>query len=68
MLDVKIKPDKYGKAIALLLKSGGGFQTRFERTLIVNSEQKQLLEKAGFVVTNGANGLKTRKPRGETTK
>ncbi len=46
---VKIKPKKYGSAIALLLQRGGAFQTRHERTLIVNSDQKQALEEAGLV-------------------
>ena len=36
MLEVKIKPDKYGQAISLLLQIGEGFQTRHQRTLIVN--------------------------------
>lgn len=51
MLAVQIKADKYGQAIALLMRNGGGFQTRFERTLIVNAEQRRTLEKAGFVAT-----------------
>jgi hypothetical protein len=42
MLPVKIKAYKYGQAISLLLHMGGGFQTRFERTLIVNGEQRRL--------------------------
>lgn len=50
---VKIKAGKYGSAIGLLLKRGGAFQTRQERTLIVNSEQKKALEEAGLVETNG---------------
>ena len=66
MSEVKIKADKYGQAIALLLQSGGGFQTRFERTLVVNVEQKRALEQAGFVAANGA-GHK-RKGRGEKAK
>ena len=41
---VKIKAGKYGTAIRLLLERGGAFQTRHERTLIVNSEQKKVLE------------------------
>ena len=65
MLEVKIKADKYGQAIALLLNSGGGFQTRFERTLIVNQEQRRALEQAGFVA-NGAEHK--RKGRGEKAK
>jgi len=35
---VKIKSGKYGRAIGLLLERGGAFQTRHERTLIVNSD------------------------------
>jgi hypothetical protein len=67
MHEVKIKPDKYGQAIAMLLQLGGGFQTRFERTLIVNLQQQRLLEDAGFVAANGARH-KTRKDRGEKAK
>ena len=66
MVEVKIRPDKYGEAIALLLTRGGGFQTRFERTLIVSAEQRRALEEAGFVASNGTN--KTRKAHGEKTK
>jgi hypothetical protein len=51
---VKIKDGKYGTAIGMLLKRGGSFQTRFERTLIVNAEQKKVLEEAGLIETNGA--------------
>jgi hypothetical protein len=50
---VKIKAGKYGSAIGLLLERGGVFQTRHERTLIVNSEQKKALEEANLVETNG---------------
>jgi hypothetical protein len=50
---VKIKDGKYGSAIGLLLERGGAFQTRHERTLIVNSEQKKALEEAGLVETTG---------------
>jgi hypothetical protein len=46
---VKIKDGKYGSAIALLLDRGGSFQTRHERLLIVNSEQRRALEEAGFI-------------------
>ncbi|HEV3084956.1 MAG TPA: hypothetical protein VGY66_34670 [Gemmataceae bacterium] len=49
---VKIKPGKYGSAIGLLLERGGAFQTRHERTLIVNADQKKALEKADLVETN----------------
>jgi hypothetical protein len=67
MVEVKIKPDKYGHAIALLLRRGGGFQTRFERTLIVNSEQERALKEAGCVVRNGAR-KKAQKNSGEKKK
>jgi hypothetical protein len=50
---VKIKSGKYGRAIGLLLERGGTFQTRHQRTLIVNSGQKKALEKADLVETNG---------------
>lgn len=50
---VKIKAGKYGTAIRLLPERGGAFQTRYERTLIVNSEQKKVLEEADVVETNG---------------
>ena len=53
MLEVKIKAGKYGQAIALLMQLGGGFQTRFERTLIVNSEQRRILQQGGLVAANG---------------
>ena len=50
---VKIKAGKYGTAIGMLLERGGAFQTRHERTLIVNSDQKKALEKADLIETNG---------------
>jgi hypothetical protein len=50
---VKIKAGKYGSAIGLLLERGGAFQTRHERTLIVNAEQKKALEEADLVESNG---------------
>src|SRR3954453_5192886 len=50
---VRIKAGKYGSAIGLLLERGGAFQTRHERTLIVNAAQKKALEQAGLVETNG---------------
>ena len=50
---VKIKSGEYGRAIGLLLKRGGAFQTRHQRTLIVNSDQKKALEEADLVETNG---------------
>jgi hypothetical protein len=53
LVAVKIKAGKYGSAIGLLLERGGAFQTRHERTLIVNSAQKQGLEEADLVETNG---------------
>jgi hypothetical protein len=46
---VKIEEGKYGSAIMLLVRMGGSFQTAFERTLIVNAEQKHALEEAGFI-------------------
>ena len=50
---VKIKAGKYGSAIGLLLEQGGAFQTRHQRTLIVDATQKRALEQAGLVQTNG---------------
>jgi hypothetical protein len=50
---VKIKVGRYGSAIGLLLERGGAFQTRLERTLIVNSDQRKALEEADLVETNG---------------
>jgi hypothetical protein len=67
MVQVKIKSGKYGQAIAMLLQMGEGFQTRFQRTLIVNSQQRRILEEAGFVATNGA-ATKTGNRRGEKAK
>jgi hypothetical protein len=67
MIEVKIKPDKYGEAIGLLLHRREGFQTRFPQNLIVTLEQKAVLEKAGFVASNGATSP-TRKGRGKTSK
>jgi len=55
MLEVKIKPDKYGQAIALLLRLGEGLQTRHRRIMIVTSQQKQFLQQAGFVASNGSH-------------
>jgi hypothetical protein len=48
---VKIKAGKYGSAIGLLLERGGAFQTRHERTLIVDAAQKKTLEQAGLIET-----------------
>ena len=53
MVAVKIKADKYGTAIGLLLRRGGSFQTRYEHTLIVNSEQLKVLQEADVIETNG---------------
>ena len=50
---VKIKDEKYGTAIRMLLERGGSFQTRHKDTLIVNSEQRKILEEADLVETNG---------------
>jgi hypothetical protein len=50
---VRIKAGEYGSAIGLLLERGGAFQTRHERTLIVNAAQKKALEQAGVIETNG---------------
>lgn len=61
MVPVKIKADKFGQAIALLLQRGGAFQTRFEHTLIVNAEQRRVLQEAGLVAANGKGQKKTRK-------
>ncbi len=61
---VKIKSGKYGRAIGLLLERGGAFQTRHERTLIVNSDQKKALETADLVETNGSEH-RSRKGHGQ---
>ncbi len=50
---VKIKDEKYGRAIGMLLERGGSFQTRYKHTLIVNSEQRKVLEEADLIETNG---------------
>ena len=50
---VKIKAGKYGRAISLLLERGGAFQTRHQHTLIVNSEQRKILEEADLIETKG---------------
>jgi len=67
MIPVKIKANKYGQAISLLLKMRGGLQTRFERTLIVNMDQRRALEDAGFVAAN-STAQTTRSARGEKAK
>jgi hypothetical protein len=54
---VKIKPGKYGSAISLLLERGGAFQTRHQRTLIVNAQQRRALEAADLVEANGSKGV-----------
>jgi hypothetical protein len=64
MSEVQLKAGNYGKAIALLLRNGGGFQTRFERTLIINQDQRRLLEEAGLVEKTIQNG-QSRKSRGK---
>jgi hypothetical protein len=46
---VRIKAGQYGRAIGLLLERGGAFQTRYERMLIVNSQQKKALEEASLI-------------------
>ena len=53
MSEVKIKADKYGQAIGLLLQTGGGFQTRFPHTLLVTAEQRRVLDEAGCVAISG---------------
>jgi hypothetical protein len=50
---VKIKAGKYGRAIGMLLERGSTFQTPYQRTLIVNSEQRKILEEADLVETKG---------------
>jgi hypothetical protein len=50
---VKIKAGKYGRAIGMLLERGGTFQTRDQRTLIVNSEQRKILQEADLIETKG---------------
>ena len=67
MIPVKIKPDKYGNAIGLLIRLGGGFQTRHENTLIVNREQLRILKAAEFVEINGSKE-ETGKNRGTKKK
>jgi hypothetical protein len=67
MTAVKIKTEKYGAAISLLIQRGGAFQTRFENTLIVGANQQRALEAAGFVAANGAEE-KPRKYSGKKAK
>ena len=58
---VKIKAGKYGRAIRLLLERGGSFQTRHERTLIVDGAQQKVLEEAGLVETDRLNQIPGKK-------
>jgi hypothetical protein len=50
---MKIKEDKYGTTIRMLLERGGWFVTRHEWILIANSEQKKFLEEAGLIDSEG---------------
>src|SRR5207244_12781138 len=54
---VRIKAGKYGSAIGLLLEQGGAFQTRHQRTLIVDAAQKRALEGAGLLEANGSKQM-----------
>lgn len=63
---VKIKEGKYGNAIGLLLEHGGSFQTCHERTLVVNPQQRRLLEEADFVEPSGP-GEGVEQDRGKET-
>jgi hypothetical protein len=47
-----IKAEDCGRAIGMLLRRGGSFQTRHENILIVNSEQRKVLEEADLVESN----------------
>ena len=67
MVEVKFKRGNYGKAIALLMRLGEGFQGRFERKLIVTSRQREILQEAGLLSDNGA-GHKPRKVRDKKVK
>jgi hypothetical protein len=58
---VKIKAGKYGNAIGLLLERGGTFQTRHERTLIVDSEQRKVLEEADLIESEGIKESSSKK-------
>jgi hypothetical protein len=57
---VRIKSGKYGSAIGLLLRRGGAFQTRYERTLIVDAAQKKALEHAGLIEVLGMKRTSSR--------
>lgn len=57
---VRIKAGNYGRAIGLLLERGGTFQTRHERTLIVDAAQQQALEQAGLIETIGSKPVSSK--------
>jgi hypothetical protein len=57
---VRIKAGKYGHAIGVLLERGGSFQTRSERTLIVDVDQRLALEQAGLIGTIGPKRVSTK--------
>ena len=63
---VRIKAGKYGSAIGLLLERGGAFQTRHERTLIVDAAQRKALEQAGLIETIGSQ-QRSSKEHGQKT-
>jgi hypothetical protein len=52
ILKIKAGKYRYGRAIGMLLERGGSFQTRHERLLIVDSEQRRVLEEAGLIDHN----------------
>jgi hypothetical protein len=54
---VRIKEGEYGRAIRLLLERGGAFQTRHERTLIVDTAQEKALEQAGLIEADGSKSI-----------
>ena len=54
-MPVRIKDGKLGTAARILLERGGSFQTRPERILIVNSEQRKTLEEANLIETAAVN-------------
>jgi hypothetical protein len=58
---VRIRAGQYGSAIGLLLERGGAFQTRHERTLIVDAAQKQALEQAGLIESVGLHQRSSKK-------
>jgi hypothetical protein len=57
---VRIKAGNYGSAIGLLLERGGAFQTRHERTLIVDAGQKEALERAGLIESGGSRQVSSK--------